>query len=104
MNPEVKKLRNRITADGKDIRHQKWVRIDAWRKYATSRNFRDFSTAWKVDSKLSDMRDAFRHRHIAWCLLRGKMLDQIEPKRKTEPNMDLVKAYMKEIEEQISGE
>jgi hypothetical protein len=48
-------------------------------------------------SELESLRFEFRHRHVAYCLVRGRTLEQIEPKSKTKLHtgyvQDLVEAY-----------
>lgn len=42
---------------------------------------------------LHELRIEIRHRHIAYCILRGRTLDQIEPKRDHEPSDSLINKY-----------
>lgn len=51
--------------------------------------------------KARDMKDELRSYFVAYGLLRGKTLDQIEPKRKTEPYMRRVDQIMAEFEDQF---
>ena len=48
-----------------------------------------------------DARD-YRHKHIVYCLLRGKTMEQIENKNRehNEPNASLIKKYMEEYSEE----
>jgi hypothetical protein len=44
---------------------------------------------------LFEMRRDYRHRHIAYCLLRGTPYERIEnPSKYNKPNMDIVKSIM----------
>ena len=46
----------------------------------------------------------FRHRHIAWCLFRGKTIDQIEkPSEDNNPNAKLIQKYMEEFNEKFEA-
>jgi hypothetical protein len=44
----------------------------------------------------------FRHKHIAYCLLRGRTYEQIESKvhEGNEPNWDKINAYMKAVQDE----
>ena len=58
-------------------------------------------------SELGKAQYEFRHKHIAYCMLRGRTLDQIEtlPKDKTlyrvEPDMDYINALIREMTEEV---
>ena len=53
---------------------------------------------------LWSMKNEFRHRHIAWCLLRGRQLEQIEkPAIDNAPNMDKINKYMEEYRERLEA-
>ncbi len=56
---------------------------------------------WMAASKAKDMKDELRSYYIAYGMLRGKALDQIEPSRKTEPNMRAVERIMEGLEDQF---
>jgi len=54
--------------------------------------------------KVGDNKDTLRHLYIVYGMLRNKTLDQVEPKRKTEPNKKLIEKLMerfKPVEELI---
>lgn len=48
---------------------------------------------------LIELQAEFRHRHIAYCILRGRTLDRIEPKRATEPSQVLIQKYLDQYSE-----
>lgn len=68
-------------------------------QYKILRNDEQFKTAqkecWNNQSNLYSARFEFRSKHIAYCMLRGKTLEQIEPKLK-DPNDPLHASVRKE--------
>ena len=53
------------------------------------------SSIWK----LLGIRREFRHKHIAYCLLRGRTLEQIEcPSENNKPDLEAVKRHLKDYE------
>lgn len=48
---------------------------------------------------LFELQVEFRHRHIAYCVLRGKTLDLIEPRRSSEPSKVLIQKYLDQYSE-----
>lgn len=53
---------------------------------------------------LGSMQHEFRHRHIAYCLLRGRRLEEIEkPAEDNAPNMKRVEQYMEEYRERFEA-
>ena len=85
-------LRNwfRETAEGIRERRKRF------KKYCNSNDtskwgWRDTSALWKLSHE-------FRHKHIAYCQLRGRERHQIEkPREDNLPNEDLIKRYMDEF-------
>lgn len=73
------------------IKELKKETVDAQRKRLTEANM--------LQSKLSHEKRTFRHRHIAYCLLRGRTMEQIECKvrQNNEPNMKIVEDYMRQF-------
>jgi hypothetical protein len=51
---------------------------------------------WEIDDRKID----FRHKHIAYCMLRGRKYEQIETNCKVAPNFDLIKLIMEKHEPQ----
>lgn len=55
-------------------------------------------------SNLWSMRNEFRHRHIAWCLIRGKDMEMIEkPAIDNPPNSKLIDKYKEEYSERFEA-
>ena len=56
---------------------------------------------WAIESKILVLKCFFRTRHIAYCLMRGRTYEQIEPKtaENNKPNMDDVKSIMESYKE-----
>jgi len=56
------------------------------------------SEFWNVDSKKDKLKIEFRHRHIAYCLLRGRTIEEIERKTREDNkhNQRLVEQYINE--------
>lgn len=53
---------------------------------------------------LFEMRRDYRHRHIAYCLLRGTPYERIEcPSKYNKPNMDIVKSIMESWTEKTAA-
>lgn len=54
---------------------------------------------------LNPARWTARHKHIAYCLLRGRTYEQIEqPRYDNKPNMRLVEQYVAEYAEEVKDE
>ena len=72
-----------------EIKQSKIDLKDGQRKNTAT--YKDF---WKV----SNLKNLFRHQHIAYCLIRGKSYEQIErPKEGNEPDFILIENYKKEM-------
>ena len=55
---------------------------------------------WQLEYNISKMKYEFRHKHIAYCLLRGTEYDQVEkPAGNNAPNMEVVNRYMEQHSE-----
>ena len=53
---------------------------------------------YRLYLKVESLKKEFRHKHIAYCLLRGRTLEQIErPNTGNEPSMQLIEKYKAEI-------
>jgi len=57
--------------------------------------------AGKLQYSLLHLKRDYRHKHIAYSMLRGRTYEQIEPKchENNKPNMDFVKEIMDEYSE-----
>jgi len=53
---------------------------------------------WEIESKIYWRKDEFRHKHIAYCMLRGRTYEQIENYCKESPDFDRIKRIMEEYE------
>jgi len=53
---------------------------------------------WEIESQVDWRKDEFRHKHIAYCMLRGREYEQIEQYCKVSPNFDRIKGIMEEYE------
>jgi hypothetical protein len=61
--------------------------------------------SWEDQNKFSIYRSFswdYRHMHIAYCLLRGRTMQQIENKNRenNEPNQSLIRKYMEQYREE----
>lgn len=65
---------------GKAIRHLKAARKGGW---------------IDVRYELSDLKNTFRHRHVAWSLLKGRKLDQVDSG--VDLNMKKVESHLREF-------
>lgn len=99
MKKELKVLAENIKTSKKEFRSQQSKiskeKMDSWGT-PEERDF--FSKHWKLDSSLNTIKFKFRHMHIAYCLLKGRTYEQIEPKVRehNEPNWDIIKEYQNE--------
>jgi len=59
-------------------------------------NCREF---WDVDIKKDKLKKEFRHKHIAYCILRGRTIEEIERtvREDNKHNPRLVEEYIKEF-------
>lgn len=53
---------------------------------------------WEIESKITWRSYDFRHKHIAYCMLRGRTYEQIENYCKESPDFDRIKRIMEEYE------
>lgn len=63
---------------------------------------------WKkvnaLEKTLVETRDLFRHKHIAYCLVRGRTIEQIEPNCKTGRNDKLIAVWVADYTKQLEAE
>ena len=71
----------------------------ATRKVACKNKQRSGTYAGREQSTLLDMRYEWRHKFIAYCQLKGRTLDEIEPKCRVgnEPDQNLVDKFKEEF-------
>jgi len=63
----IQKLKNELKSLASQIRETKQSRKEPRKE-----------SLWKIQSRLYDQKFEFRHKHIAYCLLRGRTMEQIE--------------------------
>lgn len=58
-------------------------------------------SSWKIQYWLIENRKLFRHKFIAYCLLRGKTYEQIESKchENNQPDQELIQRFVNEYTE-----
>lgn len=60
--------------------------------------------AGSLQYSLLKLRSEYRHKHIAYCLMRGRSYEEIEPKcrENNKPNKDLIQEIINEYSQQKS--
>lgn len=82
-------LKSELKQLAKEIR--KWKR-----NRKEDRRFELKMSLWKIQGYVDYYKHEFRHKHIAYCMLRGRTYEQIELYCKVSPNFDLVNKIMEE--------
>lgn len=59
---------------------------------------------WDMECAMWKVRYEFRHKHVAYCQLRGKTLDRIEPNSKSKPNQKYLDELMAQYLKALSAE
>jgi len=54
---------------------------------------------WEVQDKINWRKDEFRHTHIAYCMLRGRIYEQIEKNCRVLPNFNRIEKLMTDNEQ-----
>jgi hypothetical protein len=54
---------------------------------------------WQIELKVSQRKYEFRHKHIAYCLLRGRRYEEIELKTNTPPDFKYVDKIREKYEQ-----
>jgi hypothetical protein len=63
---------------------------------------RNHTVTYKDHWNLAKLQSDFRHRHIAYCLIKGRSYEQIEqPKEGNEPDFQTVDRYQVEFKEKL---
>lgn len=84
-------LKAELKALAKEIKEWKFKR-DHWYDYD--------SLQWKFQYGVMERAREFRHKHIAYCLLRGRKYEEIEqPRENNKPDMIYVQLVMEEYEQ-----
>jgi hypothetical protein len=55
----------------------------------------------EVQSKIDWRKDEFRHKHIAYCMLRGREYEQVERYCRKLPDFDRIKRIMRDYEQKV---
>ena len=77
-----------------NLRKQKAILKEAFRKYNGGD---EEAKPWNEEYKKFRMKYDFRHRHIAYCLLRGTEMEKIEkPAESNKPNKRMIEKIMEE--------
>ena len=118
MKSELKELAQKIKTTKPQYREAQSVydksAIPSTDRYGHSYQKKDDAlgtAAWKLSSDLGHIRYEFRHRHIAYCLLRGRKMEQIENTKRcsnekghcytcNHPDMKYVDKLMKEAQDE----
>jgi hypothetical protein len=101
---ELKELANKIRATRKSFKneqrneslHFKNLNIDFITKLpGTNDWYKDDQKIWTFESDLYKLKKLFRHKHIAYCLLKGRVYEQIEkPSENNPPNWTIIKGVL----------
>ena len=84
----ILKLKNELKSLAKSIKETKLSRKEP---------NRNGESLWKIQSRCDSLSYDFRHKHIAYCLLRGRTMEQIEkPREGNEPSQHYIDKYMEE--------
>ena len=51
---------------------------------------------WKVQAEIDWRKENFRHKHIAYCMLRGKKYEEVENFCRVAPNFDRIERVMEQ--------
>lgn len=54
---------------------------------------------WEIESKIYRLKVEFRHKHIAYCMLRGRSYEQIESYCRVSPDFNRVECIMGQYEQ-----
>ena len=85
------KLKSELKELAKEIKVLKYKR-DHWQEFGNDQS----EFMWRAHREARE----FRHKHIAYCLLRGRHYEQIEqPREDNKPDMIYVQMVMEEYEQ-----
>jgi len=94
---KIKILKNELKQQAKDLRYFKDLRNNSFRFH---RKLKDVHYLWKAGDAQYEIRKRkyeFRHKHIAYCQLRGRLRDEIEkPASNNLPNEEYIQELMEE--------
>ncbi len=102
-NKNVKTLKNELKQLAEEIKvaknERKAVRFTGKRTIKSKSPY--YSDAQEAAFVAIERKRQYRHKHVAYCMLHGKQLEQIEPKHRDDTeslDMRLIKAIMKEYD------
>lgn len=101
MSFKIKQLKQELKVLAALIKEQK-VRYKNCQRATSATHNQMWSDFWKWERENSNPSSRiYRHKHIAYCLLRGKKYEQIENKVRegNEPNFSYIEQIMKEYRE-----
>ncbi len=88
-------LKNELKQLAKDLRHFKSVRNNSFRSHSILRAPDYLREAQRAQSSIWKRKYEYRHKHIAYCQLRGRLREQIErPASWNLPNEDYILELM----------
>jgi len=92
MKENMLKLKNDLKELAKELRKSKQIRNESFRN-------KDLSKAGDSQYQILNLKHDFRHKHITYCLLRGKEYSNIEPivREGNEPDWHTIKKYMEKF-------
>lgn len=85
----IQKIKNEQNSLTLSIRHMKAARKGGWTSYSHQR-------------ELERLQSTFRHRHVAWSIVKGRKLEQIDSGDGL--NMKAVDQYVKQFQERLGTE
>ncbi|MFA7219141.1 MAG: hypothetical protein WC119_01270 [Synergistaceae bacterium] len=87
MKSKIKQLKEELKSLAKRIRQEKIALKEYQRNHGGSHG--------TIGVNLSRIQREYRHKHIAYCLLRGRTIEQIEGKNRkgNEPDTNLIQKY-----------
>jgi len=94
--PELKKELKALAKEIKVLKHKR----DNWRQYKNDLRYDLHNQAQSVFmSRCAAKSWQFRHKHIAYCLLRGRKYEEIENYCRVEPNWQIIEQIKLKYEE-----
>lgn len=95
---KYQKFKSELKGLAKEIRERRAKTKQYQREHGGCHPHRWNCKNWE-DYEYTNKQWEYRHKHIAYCLLRGRTYEQIEkPKEGNEPDMDYITTIMKEKE------
>ena len=93
---QIREIKKDLKQRADDIRFLKLIRKERFKDRRPDGLKTQYSIQWELEKKRHDV----RHRHIAYCLLRGTPLEKIEqPAEDNLPDMSLVETLKLKFED-----